>query len=153
MSVYQENWFQSRSKKNSIFLHLSNYLWEIFYKSNYRGLFSVFPKPSSPKHSGEFDTQSRVCIYTDPGGNWTHDLRIRSPLLYRLSYKTRQEQAVGVWGQIGSAPVLGCCIRSSWCCGLAKVLHPSHVHSSVGLTWVFFRIHIHTLLRTTRTCT
>ena len=33
---------------------------------------------------------------SDQGGNWTHDLRrVRSPLLYRLSYKVRQEQAVG----------------------------------------------------------
>ena len=44
MSVYQENLFQSRSKKNSIFLHSSNYFWEIFYKSN-TGLFPVFTKP------------------------------------------------------------------------------------------------------------
>ena len=27
--------------------------------------------------------------------NRSHDLRVRSPLLYRLSYKVRQEQAVG----------------------------------------------------------
>ena len=26
---------------------------------------------------------------------WTHDLRVRSPPLYRLSYKVRREQAVG----------------------------------------------------------
>ena len=32
---------------------------------------------------------------SDQGGNWTHDLRIRSPLLYRLSYKVRREEAVG----------------------------------------------------------
>ena len=32
---------------------------------------------------------------THHGGNWTHDLRVRSPLLYRLSYKVRREQAVG----------------------------------------------------------
>ena len=32
---------------------------------------------------------------SDQGGNWTHDLRVRTPLLYRLSYKVRSEQAVG----------------------------------------------------------
>ena len=32
---------------------------------------------------------------SDQGGNWTHDLRVGSPLLYRLSYKVRREQAVG----------------------------------------------------------
>ena len=32
---------------------------------------------------------------SDQGGNWTHDLRVRSPLLYRLSYKVRREQVVG----------------------------------------------------------
>ena len=32
---------------------------------------------------------------SDQGGNWTHDLRIRSPPLYRLSYKVRREQIVG----------------------------------------------------------
>ena len=32
---------------------------------------------------------------TDQGGNWTHDLRVRSPPLYRLSHKVRREQAVG----------------------------------------------------------
>ena len=31
---------------------------------------------------------------SDQGGNWTHDLQVRTPLLYRLSYKVRQEQAV-----------------------------------------------------------
>ena len=51
MSMYQENLFQSRSKKTSIFLQLSNYLWEIFYKSN-RGLFFRVSIASS-KHSGE----------------------------------------------------------------------------------------------------
>ena len=30
-----------------------------------------------------------------PGWNWIHDLRVRLPLLYRLSYKVRREQAVG----------------------------------------------------------
>ena len=30
------------------------------------------------------------------GGNWTHDLRVRLPLLYRLSYKVRREQVVGI---------------------------------------------------------
>ena len=34
---------------------------------------------------------------SDQGGNWTHDLRVRSPPLYRLSYKVRREQAVGIW--------------------------------------------------------
>ena len=45
---------------------------------------------------------------SDQGGNWTHDLRVRSPLLYQLtqSYKVRPEQAlVGlmliwiIWGR------------------------------------------------------
>ena len=40
---------------------------------------------------------------SDPGGNRTHNLQIRSPFLYRLSYKARREQAMGVWGQIGLA--------------------------------------------------
>ena len=31
---------------------------------------------------------------SDQGGNWTHDLRVRSPLLYRLRYKVRRKQAV-----------------------------------------------------------
>ena len=30
-----------------------------------------------------------------PGWEWTHDLRVRSPPLYQLSYKVRREQAVG----------------------------------------------------------
>ena len=36
MSLYQENLFQSRSKKkqNNIFLHLLNYFLEMLYKSN-----------------------------------------------------------------------------------------------------------------------
>ena len=41
MSVCQENLFQSKSEKTSIFFHLLNYRWEIFYKSN-RKLFPVF---------------------------------------------------------------------------------------------------------------
>ena len=41
MSVCQENLFQSRSKKTSTFLHLLNYLWEIFHKSNKRILDCV----------------------------------------------------------------------------------------------------------------
>ena len=69
MSVYQENLFQSRSKKTSIFLHLSNYLCGMFYKGN-RGLFSVFPSPhlstrGSWENSRQLckpETQSRVCI-------------------------------------------------------------------------------------------
>ena len=28
------------------------------------------------------------------GRNWTHDLQVKSPLLYRLSYKVSWEQAV-----------------------------------------------------------
>ena len=36
----------------------------------------------------------------DLGGNLTHDLRIRSPLLYRLSYEARWEQVVGDYGGI-----------------------------------------------------
>ena len=32
---------------------------------------------------------------SNQGGNWTDDLRVRSPPLYRLSYKVRREQAVG----------------------------------------------------------
>ena len=32
---------------------------------------------------------------SDQGGNWTHDLRIKSPLLHRLSYKVKREQTVG----------------------------------------------------------
>ena len=31
----------------------------------------------------------------DRGGNWTHDLPVRLPLLYWLSYKVRQEKVVG----------------------------------------------------------
>ena len=34
-------------------------------------------------------------LLMEMGGNGTHDLRVRSPLLYRLSYKVRREQAVG----------------------------------------------------------
>ena len=32
---------------------------------------------------------------SDHGGNWTHNLQVRSPLFDRLSYKVRWEQAVG----------------------------------------------------------
>ena len=41
------------------------------------------------------DWATRTEKNSDQGGNWTHDLRVRSPPLYRLSYKVRQEQAVG----------------------------------------------------------
>ena len=54
MSVYQENLFQSR-----IFLHLSNYLLEIFYKSN-RGLLSVFPWPHLNTR-GSWENSRRLC--------------------------------------------------------------------------------------------
>ena len=151
MSVYQENWFQSRSKKNSIFLHLSNYLWEIFYKSNYRGLFSVFPKPHL-NTQGSLTRSWGFALLT-----WVGIEPTTSGLDHRCSidWATRPDRSRPWEFEDKSAQlsVLGCCIRSSWCCGLAKVLHPSHVQSSVGLTSVFFRIHIHTLLRTTRTCT
>ena len=33
-------------------------------------------------------------------GIWTHDLRIRSPLLHRLSYEARTGPVVGVWDVI-----------------------------------------------------
>ena len=39
---------------------------------------------------------------SDLGRNRSHALRIRSPLLYRLSYKARREKGVGISGQIGS---------------------------------------------------
>ena len=32
---------------------------------------------------------------SDQGGNWTHDFQVRSPLLYRLSYKVILEQVLG----------------------------------------------------------
>ena len=38
---------------------------------------------------------------SDLGGNWTHDLRIRSPLLHRLSYKARLGKAVLIWDKVG----------------------------------------------------
>ena len=33
---------------------------------------------------------------SDQGGNWTHDLRVRSPPLYQLGYKVREEQVMGI---------------------------------------------------------
>ena len=42
-------------------------------------------------------TQGQRIIF-DLGGNWTHDLRIRPPLLNWLSYKARWEQAMGIGG-------------------------------------------------------
>ena len=41
------------------------------------------------------DGHTRTEKNFDQGGNWTHDLRVTSPPLYRLSYKVRREQAVG----------------------------------------------------------
>jgi len=69
MSEYQEYLFRSRSKKTTIFLHLSDYFREMFYKSK-RGLFFRVSIASS-KHSGCWEnsrqlckssTTSRVCI-------------------------------------------------------------------------------------------
>ena len=53
------------------------------------------------QHQGLTNPRTKEKI-SDLGGNRTHDLRIRSPLLYRLSYEARREQAVGISGQIGS---------------------------------------------------
>ena len=49
---------------------------------------SVSPTDGNGPTQGQRKTLTRVGIET-------HDLRVRSPPLYRLSYKVRREQAVG----------------------------------------------------------
>ena len=69
MSLCQENLFKSKSEKTSIFLHLLNYLWEIFYKNN-RKLFSCvciawYKHKRGWENSQQLykpQTSSRVCI-------------------------------------------------------------------------------------------
>ena len=43
--------------------------------------------PSAPTHRGESPARSRSSHHHDPGGSRTRDLRIKSPLLYQLSYR------------------------------------------------------------------
>ena len=54
---------------------------------------SVCPTNGNGPTQGQRKTLTWVGIYY-----WTHDLRVRSPLLYRLSYKVRWEQVVGTEG-------------------------------------------------------
>ena len=52
--------------------------------------------PHSFPHSGGIHSRKQnvvtACNAThDPGGDRTHDLRIKSPLLYQLSYRAERE--------------------------------------------------------------
>ena len=62
-------------------------MWSARFQSHMNHV-SVSPTDGNGPHS-------RTEKNSDQGGNWTHDLRVRSPPLYRLSYKVRREQAVG----------------------------------------------------------
>ena len=47
-----------------------------------------FPRPQTLKKEIRNENQDQRKIF-DPGGIWTHDLRIRSPSLYQLSYEAK----------------------------------------------------------------
>ena len=49
--------------------------------------------PVTSAQALQYGFPAAACL--DQGGNWTHDLRVWSPLLHRLSYKVRREQVVG----------------------------------------------------------
>ena len=65
-----------------------------------------------------------VKIYISESTLTTFSKRIFGKRLFHLKFP----------GSLNILPV--CCIRSSWCCGSAKVLHLSHAHGIVGLTWI-----------------
>ena len=60
---------------------------EVLYKYPKQYLLSDSPR----KKMGPHEERAKI---SDPGGMWNNDLRIRSPLLYQLSYKARWELVV-----------------------------------------------------------
>ena len=63
--------------------------------------------PSEINPSIGIGAHTRTEKNSDQGGIWTHDLRIRSPPLYRLSYKARTGAGRGYVGCYSQGPCVG----------------------------------------------
>ena len=56
----------------------------------------ISPRPQALKEEIRNENQDKRKIF-DPGGIWTHDLLIRTPSLYQMSYEARLNHAVMSW--------------------------------------------------------
>ena len=94
---------------------------------------------------------------SDQGGNWTHDLRVGSPPLYRLSCKVRREQAVGTEDVKVTAMNMykykeRLRLYKSWPCSTYILNRVNWIENRVWLLGTTCCIRLATLLRYVATC-